>query len=48
VAAWDWRVVTSWLYFENTRLEGNKELVRVMEHKAFSEKNVDAAMKVAR
>jgi len=33
---------------EHQRLEHNKELVRIMEDKVFSEKNVDAAMKVAR
>jgi predicted ester cyclase len=32
---------------EHQRLEHNKELVRIMEDKVFSEKNVDAAMKVA-
>jgi predicted ester cyclase len=36
------------LFREHRRLERNKELVRVMEDKVFSEKNVDAAMKVAR
>ncbi len=36
------------LFREHLRLERNKELVRVMEDKVFSGKNVDAAMKVAR
>jgi predicted ester cyclase len=36
------------LFREHQRLERNKELVRVMEDKVFSEKNVDTAMKVAR
>jgi predicted ester cyclase len=36
------------LFREHRRLEHNKELVRVMEDKVFSEKNVDAATKVAR
>jgi predicted ester cyclase len=36
------------LFREHQRLERNKELVRIMEDKVFSEKNVDAAMKVAR
>jgi predicted ester cyclase len=36
------------LFREHQRLERNKELVRSMEDKVFSEKNVDAAMKVAR
>jgi predicted ester cyclase len=36
------------LFREHQRLERNKELVRVMEDRVFSEKNVDAAMKVAR
>lgn len=33
---------------EHQRVEHNKELVRIMEDKVFSEKNVDAAMSVAR
>ena len=33
---------------EHQRVQHNKELVRIMEDKVFSEKNVDAAMKVAR
>lgn len=33
---------------EHERLEHNKELVRIMEEKVFSEKDVDAAMRVAR
>jgi len=36
------------LFREHQRLEHNKELVRIMEDKVFSEKNVDAAMQVAR
>jgi len=36
------------LFREHQRLERNKELVRIMEDKVFSETNVDAAMKVAR
>ncbi|MGA8216463.1 MAG: ester cyclase [Candidatus Sulfotelmatobacter sp.] len=36
------------LFREHQRLERNKELVRSMEDKVFSEKNIDAAMKVAR
>jgi predicted ester cyclase len=36
------------LFREHQRLERNKELVRIMEDRVFSEKNVDAAMKVAR
>ena len=36
------------LFREHQRLEHNKELVRIMEDKVFSEKNVDAAMRVAR
>jgi predicted ester cyclase len=33
---------------EHQRVQHNKELVRIMEDRVFSEKNVDAAMKVAR
>jgi predicted ester cyclase len=36
------------LFREHQRLEHNKELVRIMEDKVFSEKNVDTAMKAAR
>jgi predicted ester cyclase len=36
------------LFREHQLLEHNKELVRIMEDKVFSEKNVDTAMKVAR
>ena len=36
------------LFREHQRLERNKELVRIMEDRVFSEKSVDAAMKVAR
>jgi hypothetical protein len=33
---------------EHQRLERNKQLVRIIEDQVFTEKNVDAAMKVAR
>jgi len=36
------------LFREHQRLEHNKELVRIMEDKVFSEKDVEAAMNVAR
>ena len=36
------------LFREQQRLEHNKELVRIMEDRVFSEKNVETAMKTAR